>query len=283
MRRRENAPPHLAWKDLVGTIPALELRDGSRIPQLGFGVWQITGGRTVPTVAAALEAGYRHVDTAAAYGNERGVGEAIRGSRIPREDLFVTTKLDTSDMGRARAALEELGLEQVDLYLIHWPVPRHRLRFDAWEVMQRAQADGLVRSIGVSNFTERYLQELVDLGGAVPVVNQVEYHPGYQQRRLQQFAVENGILTEAYSPLGMGSGPKNEAIARIADKYSRTPAQVVLRWHLQQGRIAIPKTATPSRIVENLAVTGFELTADDMAAIDSLDTGRYLGWDPEHV
>ncbi|UQN30912.1 aldo/keto reductase [Brachybacterium kimchii] len=269
------------------TIPALELRDGSRIPQLGFGVWQITGRRTVPTVAAALEAGYRHVDTAAAYGNERGVGEAIRGSGIQREDLFVTTKLDTSDMGRARAALEEsleeLGLEQVDLYLIHWPVPRHRLRFDAWEAMQRAQADGLVRSIGVSNFTEKYLQELVDLGGAVPAVNQVEYHPGYQQRRLQQFAAEHGIATEAYSPLGMGSGPKNEAVARIADTYSRTPAQVILRWHLQQGRIAIPKTATASRIVENFAVTGFQLSADDMAAIDSLDTGRYVGWDPEHV
>ena len=287
MRRRENAPPHLAWKDLVLTIPSLELRDGSRIPQLGFGVWQITGGRTVPTVAAALEAGYRHANTAAAYGNERGVGEAIRASGIPREDLFVTTKLDTSDMGRARAALEgsleELGLEQVDLYLIHWPVPRHRLRFEAWEAMQRAQADGLVRSIGVSNFTEKYLRELVDLGGAVPVVNQVEDHPGYQPRGLQEFAAEHGILTEAYSPLGMGSGPKDPVVARIAEKHGRTPAQEILRWHLQQGRIAIPKTATRSRIVENLAVTGFELTADDMAAIDSLDTGRYLGWDPEHV
>ncbi|MCI9887780.1 aldo/keto reductase [Micrococcales bacterium 31B] len=269
------------------TIPTLEFHDGNCIPQLGFGVWQITGGRTVPTVAAALEAGYRHIDTAPAYGNERGVGKAIRDSGIARHDLFVVTKLDTSDMGRARAALEhsleELGLEHVDLYLIHWPVPRHRLRFAAWEAMQQAQSDGLVRSIGVSNFTETYLQELVDLGGAVPVVNQVECHPGYQQRALQHYAAELGIATEAYSPLGMGSGPKHATVARIAEQHSRTPAQVILRWHLQQGRIAIPKTATPFRIVENLALTGFALSAADMAAIDSLNTGRYLGWDPEHV
>ncbi|MFV0458182.1 MAG: aldo/keto reductase [Actinomycetales bacterium] len=269
------------------TIPTLQLHDGNRIPQLGFGVWQVSGGRTAPTVAAALETGYRHVDTAAAYGNERGVGEAIRASGIARHELFVTTKLDTGDMGRARAALqnslEQLGLDHVDLYLIHWPVPRHRRRFEAWEAMQQAQADGLVRSIGVSNFTEKYLQELVDLGGAVPVVNQVEYHPGYQQRDLQRFAARHAIATEAYSPLGMGSGPKEATIVRIAEEQGRTPAQVILRWHLQQGRIAIPKTATRSRIAENFAVTGFELSAEDVGAIDSLDTGRYLGWDPEHV
>lgn len=268
-------------------IPVLQLRDGNRIPQLGFGVWQVTGGNTVPVVTAALEAGYRHIDTAAAYGNERGVGQAIRESGLAREELFVTTKLDTSDMGRTRAALENslnaLGLDYVDLYLIHWPVPRHRRRFDAWEAMEQARDEGLVRSVGVSNFTPKYLQELVDLGGTVPAVNQIEYHPTYQQHELQAFATRHGIATEAYSPLGMGSGPRDTAVGRIAEKHGETPAQVILRWHLQQGRIAIPKTVTPSRIVENLAVTGFELDAEDLAAIDALNTGRYLGWDPEHV
>ncbi len=268
-------------------IPVLELSDGNRIPQLGLGVWQVTGGETVPVVAAALDAGYRHIDTAAAYGNERGVGRAIRESGIPRGELFVTTKLDTSDMGRTRAALEEsldaLGLDYVDLYLIHWPVPRHRRRFDAWKAMEQARAEGLVRSIGVSNFTEKYLRELLDLSGTVPVVNQIEYHPGYQQRELQAFAMQHGIATEAYSPLGMGSGPRDVAIGRIAGKHGVTAAQVILRWHVQQGRIAIPKTVTPSRIVENLAVTGFELGPEDLAIIDALNTGRYLGWDPEHV
>lgn len=269
------------------SIPTLTLNDRNRIPQLGFGVWQITGGNTVPTVAAALEAGYRHLDTAAAYGNERGVGQAIRESGIPRGELFVTTKLDTSDMGRTRAALEDsldaLGLDYVDLYLIHWPVPRHRRRFDAWEAMEQARTEGLVRSIGVSNFTEKYLREFIDLGGTVPAVNQIEYHPSYQQRELQAFATRYGIATEAYSPLGMGSGPRDAGIGRIAEKYGVTPAQVILRWHLRQGRIAIPKAATPSRIVENLAVTGFELHAEDLTSIDALNNGRYLGWDPEHV
>ncbi len=267
--------------------PVLELGDGNRIPQLGFGVWQVTGGNTVPVVTAALEAGYRHIDTAAAYGNERSVGQAIRESGIPRGELFVTTKLDTSDMGRARAALEDsldsLGLDYVDLYLIHWPVPRHRLRFDAWEAMEQGRAEGLVRSIGVSNFTPKYLQELVDRGGTVPAVNQIEYHPTYQQHELQAFAAAHGIATEAYSPLGMGSGPRDAVIGRIAEKHGVTPAQVILRWHLQQRRIAIPKTATPARIIENLAVTGFELDTDDLAAVDALNTGRYLGWDPEQV
>lgn len=269
------------------SIPALTMNDGRSIPQLGFGVWQITGGKTVPTVLTALEAGYRHIDTAAAYGNERGVGQAIREAGIPREDLFVTTKLDTTDMGRARAALEDslnaLGLDHVDLYLIHWPVPRHRRRFDAWVAMERAQDEGLVRSIGVSNFTPRYLQEIIDLGGTVPAVNQIEYHPSYQQRMLQACASEQDILTEAYSPLGMGAGPRDRTITQIAQQHDVTPAQVILRWHLQQSRVAIPKSVTPSRIVENLAVSGFELTADDIAAIDALDTGTYLGWDPEHV
>ncbi len=268
-------------------IPSITLNDGNTIPQIGLGVWQVTGGQTAPVVRTAIAAGYRHIDTAAAYYNERGVGQAIRDSAVPRDELFVTTKLDTGDMGRARAALEDsltaLGLDYVDLYLIHWPVPRHRKRFDAWSQMERAQNEGLIRSIGVSNFTQKYLTEFIDRAGVVPAVNQIEYHPSYQQKELQAFAAEHGIATEAYSPLGMGSGPKDSQINRIAHRLGRTPAQIILGWHLQQGRIIIPKSANPERIGQNISVTGFELSPEDLAVIGTLNTGQFLGWDPEHV
>lgn len=270
------------------TTPSLTLNDGYRIPQLGLGTWQITGSNAVKVVGTALEAGYRHLDTAAAYGNEREVGRAIRASGIPREHLFVTTKLDTSDMGRTRealeASLERLGLDHVDLYLIHWPVPRHRQRFDAWDAMQQARTNGLVRSIGVSNFTVRHLQEFLDRGGVVPAINQIEYHPTYQQRGLQDFAATHGTITEAYSPLGMGSAVGAEAITAIAQRHGTSPAQVILRWHLHQGRVAIPKASTPQRLADNLAAaTQPTLMREEMDAIDALNTGRYLGWDPDSV
>lgn len=268
-------------------IPNIMLNDGNTIPQLGLGVWQVTGNKTVPAVLAALEAGYRHIDTAAAYYNEQGVGQAIRESGIRRDELFVTTKLDTSDMGRPREALERslvaLGLDYVDLYLIHWPVPRHRKRFDAWDAMERARSEGLIRSVGVSNFTPKYLTEFLDRGGVVPAVNQIEYHPTYQQRDLQTFGEQYGIMAEAYSPLGMGAGPKAAAIGRIAERLGRTPAQIILRWHLQQGRIVIPKSANPERLTQNLAVIDFELDIRDLETIDALHTGQFLGWDPERV
>lgn len=268
-------------------IPTLTLNDGHTIPQLGFGVWQVSNDDVVPAVRAALEAGYRHIDTAAGYGNEAGVGRAIRESGIPREELFVTTKLDNPDQPRARAALEDslelLGLDYVDLYLIHWPVPGLDKRIEAWHAMEEARSEGLIRSIGVSNFWERFLTELLREGSVVPAVNQIEYHPTFQHRSLQALDAANGIATEAWSPLGMGSALEDDVVAGIARRLGRTPAQVIIHWHLQEGRIVIPKSVTPSRIVENIAVTDFELTDDDVAAIGALDTGTMLGWDPEDV
>lgn len=269
------------------STPLLTLNDGRLIPRLGFGVWQITGTKVVPTVATALQVGYRHIDTASAYGNERGVGQAIRESGIARDELFVTTKLGDNRHGDARAALEEslerLGLDYVDLYLIHWPLPRVNKRVQAWHAMEQAQAEGLVRSIGVSNFSRRFLTQILDRGSVVPAVNQIEYHPTFQQRDLEALNTANGIVTEAWSPLGMGTALRNPTIASIAGRYGKSPAQVVLRWHLQAGRVVIPKSATPTRIAENVAVTDFELTTDETAAIDRLNTGRLLGWDPEDV
>ncbi|MET7335342.1 aldo/keto reductase [Nonomuraea sp. NPDC005650] len=269
------------------SIPNVTLNDGHRIPQLGFGVWQVSRRDIVRTVSAALEVGYRHIDTASAYGNEAGVGQAIRESDIPREDLFITTKLDNSDQGRARQALEDslrrLGLDYLDLYLIHWPVPGLDKRVEAWEAMEQAQAEGLIRSIGVSNFTPRYLTEIIEHGSVVPAVNQIEYHPTFQQRDVETANAEHGIVTEAYSPLGMGSAPRNRVVADIAERTGRTSAQVVLRWHVQAGPVVIPKSVTPPRIAENFAVSDFQLSSADLAAIDALDTGKPLGWDPETV
>ncbi len=269
------------------SIPLITLNDGHQIPQLGLGVWQVRSNSIVPTVLTALEAGYRHIDTAAAYYNEEGVGRALKQSGIARDELFITTKLDNSDQGRARAALEDsltkLGLDYIDLYLIHWPVPSSRDRLKAWKAMEQAQVEGLIRSIGVSNFTPRYLTEIINLGGTVPAVNQIEYHPTFQQTQLEDTNRYWGIATEAYSPLGMGSAPQNEQIKQIAKRVNKTPAQVILRWHLQAGRIIIPKSVRPSRIVENSAIADFTLTDSDIAAINGLHTGNYLGWNPEAV
>lgn len=266
------------------TIPNLTLNDGQQIPQLGFGVWQVSPEEVVPAVSSALQSGYRHIDTAAIYGNEEGVGKAIKESGIPRDELFVTTKLWNNRHDDARAALEEslgkLGLDHVNLYLIHWPTPDAGNRFAAWESMQQAQRDGLATSIGVSNFLPNFVNEFVDRGGVVPAVNQVELHPTFQQRDVQTTDAGHGITTEAYSPLGTGADLKNEAISTIARRLGKSPAQVIIRWHLQAGRIVIPKSVTPSRISENFAVTDFALSDADVAAINALDAGNRVNSDP---
>lgn len=269
------------------TIPTIQLNDGHSIPQLGFGVWQISPQEVVPAVLTAFETGYRHVDTAAIYNNESGVGQAIRESGIPREQLFITTKLWNARHGDARAALEEslerLGLDYLDLFLIHWPVPGLNLRVQAWEALEQAQADGLTRSIGLANFLPQYLADILAHDGVIPAVNQIEYHPSYQQRGAEMTNIRNGIITEAYSPLGLGVDLQHPVVDEIARRLEKAPAQVVLRWHLQAGRIAIPKSVTPSRIAENFAVTDFELSSDDHATIDSLDAGNLMVADPHHM
>lgn len=270
------------------TQPRVTLNDGRLIPQLGFGVWKLADETAPALVGIALEAGYRSIDTAAAYGNEAGVGRAIAASGLAREDLFVTTKLWNDSHGydaalRAfDASLRRLGLDEVDLYLVHWPVPRQDATVDTWKALMRLREEGRARSIGVSNFTAAQLARLIDETGSTPSVNQIELHPGFQQSALRAFHAETGIVTEAWSPLGQGGALGHPVIAAIAAKHGRSPAQVVLRWHLDLGHVAIPKSATPDRIRENADVFGFHLDADDHARIAGLDApdGR-IGPDPE--
>jgi 2,5-diketo-D-gluconate reductase A len=259
------------------TIPNLTLNNGVEIPQLGFGVFQVPDDETEAAVSEALAAGYRSIDTAAVYGNERGVGRAIAASGIAREELFVTTKLWNADQGRAttraayEASLEKLGLDHVDLYLIHWPAPAAGRHVASWEAMEELYAAGSVRAIGVSNFLPEHLQAILDLGGTVPAVNQIELHPALHQAEVTAFGARHGIATEAWSPLAQGAMLENPVIVAIAERLGRTPAQVILRWHLQQGRIVIPKSVTPARIRANLDLFGFDLTAGDLTAIDDLE------------
>ncbi|MFF9341224.1 MULTISPECIES: aldo/keto reductase [unclassified Streptomyces] len=257
------------------------------MPQLGFGVWQVPDDEAARTVATALEAGYRSIDTAAIYENERGTGQAVAASGIPREELFVTTKLWNGDQGydstlRAfDASLERLGLDHVDLYLIHWPVPAKDAYVDTYRAFEKILADGRARAIGVSNFLPEHLERLTAETGVVPAVNQIELHPQLAQAESRAAHARLGIATEAWSPLGQGRGLLDvPALIAIARKHDRTPAQVVLRWHLQLGNVVIPKSVTPSRIRENIDVFGFELDAEDMAAIAALDEGTRLGPDP---
>jgi 2,5-diketo-D-gluconate reductase A len=269
-------------------VPSVPLKDGRSIPQLGLGVWQVPVDRCAEVVGHALEIGLRHVDTAAAYGNEAQVGEAIRESGIPRDDLFVTTKLWNDDQGHEAArralhtSLERLGLDVVDLYLIHWPMPSAGRYVDTWKTFVELQQEGLVRSVGVSNFLPEHLDRIVAETGVEPVVNQVELHPRFAQRELRDVHAERGIVTEAWSPLGQGQVLEDATIAAIAERLGRTPAQVVLRWHLRQGNVVFPKSVTPARIEENLDLFGFELSAEDVAAIDALDRGPdgRIGPDP---
>src|SRR4051812_30258322 len=268
-------------------VPQLPLRDDTTIPQLGFGVFQVPPDDTAEVVARALDTGYRHVDTAAAYRNEGGVGEAVRSAGLPRDEVYITTKCFNTNHGReeARAALERslerLGMEQVDLYLIHWPVPMRDRYAETWEAFVQAQSEGLARSIGVSNFKPPHLQRIVEATGVTPVVNQVELHPYFQQRELRSEHERLGIATEAWSPLAQGAVLDDPVITEIAVAHGKTPGQVVIRWHLQLGNIVIPKSVTPERIAENFDVFDFELGDDEMSRIEGLDRGERIGPDPE--
>jgi diketogulonate reductase-like aldo/keto reductase len=268
-------------------VPRVALRPDVEIPQLGFGVFQVPPKETEEVVARALQAGYRHLDTAAAYGNEGAVGQAIHASGLDRGEIFVTTKCWNDDHGHdkakkaCKASLERLELEHVDLYLIHWPVPSHDLYVETWQALIELQAEGLVRAIGVSNFQPAHLERIVAETGVVPAINQVELHPYFQQTGLRHEHAQLEIVTEAWSPLGQGLELADPAIVAIAEAHAKTPAQAIIRWHLELGNVVIPKSVTPERIVENFDVFDFELTADEIEAIRELDAGKRIGPDPD--
>lgn len=270
----------------VTEVPVLTLHDGIEIPQLGFGVSQIPPEETQEAVEEALAVGYCHIDTAAAYGNEAEVGTAIAASGVDRERVFVTTKLWNSEQGydsalRAfDASLERLGTEYVDLYLIHWPRPERDLFRGTWRAFERIHEEGRVRSIGVSNFRIEDLERLGRDAEQKPTLNQVELHPHFQQAELRAWHDAHGIATEAWSPLAQGDLLDDGTIKTIAAHHDRTPAQTILRWHIQIGNVVIPKSATPERIRENIEIFDFELSEDDMAALARLDTGERIGPDP---
>jgi diketogulonate reductase-like aldo/keto reductase len=263
------------------------MRDGEEIPQLGFGVFQVPPDETEEAVIRALNAGYRHIDTAAAYRNEGAVGQAIRASGVDRGEVFVTTKCWNEDQGyeqakrACHASLERLELEHIDLYLIHWPVPAHDRYVETWKAFIELQQEGLVRSIGVSNFKEKHLERIISETGVTPAVNQIELHPHLQQQGLRREHEDLGILTEAWSPLAQGAVLEEPTIREIAEHHAKSPGQVVIRWHLQIGNVVIPKSVTPSRIEENFDVFDFELGGEEMEAIKGLDQGRRIGPDPD--
>lgn len=270
----------------MASTPTLALNDGRAIPQVGYGCWQISDEQAPDLVGRALKAGYRLIDTAAAYGNEAGVGRGLRESEIPRDQIFLTTKLwnDRQGLDAAKAFEEsrrKLGVDYVDLYLIHWPCPKRRLFVETWKAMIALRDEGKIRSIGVSNFTEEHLAILIGETGVTPSVNQIELHPYFQRREGRTSDKARGIVTESWSPLGRGQELKDPTIGAIAKAHGKTPAQIVLRWHTQIGCVVIPKSAHPERIVENISLFDFELSAQDMAKIEKLDRpdGR-IGPDP---
>jgi 2,5-diketo-D-gluconate reductase A len=273
----------------TSNVPSLPLNTGAAIPQLGFGVFQVDpGDATRDAVATALQAGYRSIDTAAAYRNEESVGEAISASGLARDELFVTTKLWNSDQGREPAlaafdqSLERLGLDYVDLYLIHWPVPSADRYVETWKALEQIHADGRARAIGVSNFQVAHLQRLLTETDVVPALNQIELHPLLQQAELRAFHAEHGILTEAWSPLAQGGDLlEHPLFVALGERHGKNAAQVILRWHVQLGNVVIPKSVTPERIASNLDVFDFELSDDEMAQITALDAGGRLGPDPD--
>ncbi|MTE13546.1 aldo/keto reductase [Nocardia aurantiaca] len=276
----------MTFRSETSAVPSHVLNDGNAIPTLGFGVFQIADAEAFDAVTTALETGYRSIDTAAIYGNEVEVGRAIREFGLPREEVYLTTKLWNSEQGydstlRAfDASMKRLGMDYLDLYLIHWPVARAGRFVDTFRAFQELKSQGRIRSIGVSNFNRDHLERVIAETGETPVVNQIELHPHLAQAELRAFHAEHGIATEAWSPLGQGAGLKDPVVVDIAGETGRTPAQVIIRWHLQLGNVVIPKSVTPSRIRENFDVFSFELTADQMQRIDGLDQGNRIGPDP---
>lgn len=280
-RRRERM-------QLVTHVPTVALNNGVEMPQLGFGVFLVPADEVIEPTRAAIDAGYRLIDTATLYGNEEGVGQAIADSGVPREELFITTKVWNSDHGydNTLRAFDEsakrLGLDRIDLYLIHWPQPQRGLYVETWRALERLYDDGRVRAIGVSNFTQAHLRRLLEDADLVPAVNQVELHPGFPQESLREFHLAHGIVTESWSPLGRGHGLLDTpVVARIAAEQGVTPAQAVLRWHVQLGFVAIPKSRDTDRIRANIDVFGFTLSDEQMAALSALDRPGRIGPDPD--
>jgi diketogulonate reductase-like aldo/keto reductase len=280
-------PAALSMEQSMSTIPTVRLNDGNAMPQFGYGVWRVSNEEAASAVGEAIKAGYRSIDTAAIYGNEEGVGQAIKSAPVAREELFITTKVWNDRHGyddTLRAfdeSLARLKLDHVDLYLIHWPVAGSEAYLDTWRALIKLKQDGRAKSIGVSNFMVQHLQRLSDETGVTPSVNQIELHPRFQQTELREFHAANGIATESWSPLGQGTLIADETLAAIGRKYGKTPAQVILRWHLDNGLVVIPKSVTPSRMRENIDVFDFNLDSEDMRVIEALDdaSGR-VGPDP---
>jgi 2,5-diketo-D-gluconate reductase A len=271
----------------VASVPTIRLNNGVEIPQLGFGVFQVEPDEAVAAVTAALEVGYRHLDTAQMYRNEKEVGEAIRRSGVPREEVFVTSKLNNNRQERDDIlrsfdqSLADLGLEQLDLFLIHWPLPGVSDYVKRWNVMEEIYAGGRVRAIGVSNFNPHHLRNVLGASEVTPAVNQIEVHPYLTQDEVRAFDADHEIATEAWAPIAKGAVTKDPVIGRIAEQVGRTPAQVTLRWHVQRGDIVFPKSVTRSRIAENFAIFDFELDEQQMATISGLDRGERTGPDPD--
>ncbi|MBT0769927.1 aldo/keto reductase [Kineosporia sp. J2-2] len=266
----------------------ITFHDGNSIPQLGLGVWQARPEQATAAVREALQAGYRHVDTAAAYENEEAVGAGLRESGVARDEVFVTTKVWNGDQGAdaarvaAEKSLERLGLDHLDLLLIHWPCPAQNLYVETWQTFIALREQGLVRSIGVSNFTGAHLDRLVAETGVTPVLNQIELHPYFQQRPMRAEHERLSVVTESWSPLAQNQVLTDPVLEKIAARHGKSPAQVVIRWHLDNGLVVIPKSVTPSRIRDNADVFDFALDADDLAAIAELDRGGRIGSDPDH-
>lgn len=271
-------------------IPSITLNNGIEMPQLGYGVWQIPDAEAAQAVGTAIAAGYRSIDTAAIYGNEEGVGRGIAASGIAREDLFITTKLWNEKQGYDSTlkafdlSLRKLKLDYVDLYLIHWPLPARDLYIETWRAFEKLYADGRIKAIGVSNFLPEHLDRLIAASDVVPAVNQIELHPYLQQTALRAYDREHGIATEAWSPLAKGNELLREPVlTSLGERHGKTPAQIVLRWHIQLGNVVIPKSVTPARIRENMEIFDFELSPEEMAQIATLNTDTRTGGDPAIV
>jgi 2,5-diketo-D-gluconate reductase A len=273
----------------VTLAPSLPLSDGHSIPQIGLGVYKVPDPAAETLVAGAIESGYRHIDTATLYRNERGVGAGVRASGLPREEIFVTTKVWNTEQGREKTlrafdtSLGQLGFDYVDLYLIHWPVPSQGLFLETWRTLEELKADGRARSIGVSNFEPHHLDVLLRESDTVPTVNQIELHPWLQQRAVREYNEAHGIVTESWSPLARGRVADAPALDRIAEKHGKSAAQVTIRWHLQLGAVVIPKSSSLERVRSNFDVFDFELDADDLAAIEVLEEDHRTGPHPDHL